>query len=173
VGILDGWQHCPRCAEPLTQAEGRVECESCGLVHWAHSTPAVAALVTDADGSVLLAKRAHEPYAGRWDSPGGFLEEGEAPLDGLRREILEETGLTIEPGDFVGAHVDSYGEDADSPAVLNLVWEAIAVAGEAAPADDVSELHWFHVDGLPPAEELAFRWLAPSLRDWAARAEQA
>jgi ADP-ribose pyrophosphatase YjhB (NUDIX family) len=171
VGILDGWRHCPRCAGPLTQADGRVECEACGLVHWAHSATAVAALVSDEEGSVLLARRAHEPYAGRWDSPGGFLEEGEAPLDGLRREILEETGLTVEPGEFRGAHVDVYGEGPDSPSVLNLVWEATAVAGDMAPADDVSELRWFAAAGLPPAEELAFRWLAPALRDWAARAE--
>ena len=86
-----------------------------------------------------------------------------------RRELLEETGLTIEPGDFVGAFTDMYGNGPGATAVLNPVWEASIVAGEPAPADDVSELRWFPRDALQPDEELAFRWLAPSLRAWAER----
>ena len=102
-----------------------------------------------------------------WDSLGGFLEEGEDPLDGLRRELREETGLDIEPGAFVGAFIDTYGLDDDAPAVLNLVWEATAGEGEPTAADDVTELRWFEPDDLPADDEIAFRWLAPSLRAWA------
>jgi len=50
------------------------------------------------------------------------------------------------------------------------VWEARVVGGEPAPADDVSELRWFRRDALPDDEELAFRWLAASLRAWASKA---
>ena len=38
---------------------------------------------------VLLGRRKHEPRQGYWDLPGGFLEEGEEPLEGLRRELRE------------------------------------------------------------------------------------
>jgi ADP-ribose pyrophosphatase YjhB (NUDIX family) len=130
----------------------------------------VSALLSDGGGRVLLARRAHEPDAGLWDAPGGFLDEGEAPLDGLRRELLEETGLTIDPGAFVGAFMDTYGDEPEAPAVLNLVWEASATAGEPTAGDDVSELGWFARDDLPPDGDLAFRWLAPSLRAWVAKA---
>jgi ADP-ribose pyrophosphatase YjhB (NUDIX family) len=167
VALLDGWRHCPRCASALARGDdGRVACAECGFVHWAHSAPAVSALLSDDGGRVLLARRAHEPDRGLWDAPGGFLEEGEDPLDGIRRELLEETGLTVEPGDFFGAFVDTYGEGPDAPPVLNLVWEATVTAGEASPADDVSELRWFPREELPPDDDLAFRWLAPSLRAW-------
>ena len=49
-----------------------------------------------------------EPRQGYWDLPGGFLEEGEEPLDGLRREFREETGLEVEPVEWLGAFVDPY-----------------------------------------------------------------
>lgn len=48
------------------------------------------------EGRVLLVQRGKEPGKGRWTFPGGFLEEDEAPDEGLAREVLEETGLTVE-----------------------------------------------------------------------------
>lgn len=135
---------------------------------WAQSAPAASALIVDGAERVLLARRAHEPDAGRWDLVGGFLEEGEAPLDGLRREVREETGLEIEAGRFLGVFVDTYGGEDGATSVLNLVWEARVVSGEPAPDDDVSELRWFSLDALPQRDELAFRWVAPFLADVAA-----
>ena len=145
-----------------------MECAACGFVHYANTVPAVAALVVDDERRVLLARRAYEPDAGLWDTPGGFLEEGEDPASGLRRELIEETGLTIEIGDFVGMFDDRYGDEPDATAVLNLVWEVRIAGGEPRAADDVSELRWFARDALPVEGELAFRWLAPCLRSWAA-----
>jgi hypothetical protein len=43
------------------------------------------------------------------------------------------------------------------------------VDGEPTPHDDVSELRWFPKDALPEDVDLAFRWLAGSLRDWSAK----
>jgi ADP-ribose pyrophosphatase YjhB (NUDIX family) len=168
VSVLSGWRHCPRCASALTQGEGCVECAACEFTHYAHSAPAVAAFVVDDADRVLLARRAHEPDAERWDSPGGFLQEGEHPLDGLRRELEEETGLAVEPGTFVGAFVDTYGVGPGAPPVLNLVWEARVTGGDPAPADDVTELRWFRDTELPEDSEMAFTWLAPTLRAWMA-----
>ena len=143
MAVHTGWRHCPRCASELTGAEGRVECAVCGFVHYAHSVPAVSALVIDDAGRMLLARRAHDPDAGLWDVLGGFLEEGEHPLDGLRRELLEETGADVKPSAFLGAYLDTYGDGPDATSVLNLVWEARIVSGEPIAADDVSELRWF------------------------------
>ncbi|MBW4027553.1 MAG: NUDIX hydrolase [Acidobacteria bacterium] len=46
---------------------------------------------------VLLLRRGQEPLKGHWSLPGGLLEVGETLRDGVCREVLEETGLTIEP----------------------------------------------------------------------------
>jgi ADP-ribose pyrophosphatase YjhB (NUDIX family) len=145
-------------------------CDSCGSRYYAHSSPAVAAIVVDDDGRVLLARRAFDPDAGRLDTPGGFLEEGEDPAEAIRRELREETGLEVEPGRFLGAFVDDYGDGPEAGSVLNLVWEASIVSGEIRPADDVAELHWFRPDELPEGDdEYAFRWVAPFLKGWANR----
>ena len=50
---------------------------------------------------VLLVRRATEPLKGEWSVPGGMLELGEKLHDGIRREVLEETGLEVEPGDVL------------------------------------------------------------------------
>jgi NADH pyrophosphatase NudC (nudix superfamily) len=170
VAILHGWRFCPRCRSPLENDGSKVECTACGFVRYASGLPAVAALVVDRDDRLLLARRAHEPDAGLWDTLGGFLEEDEHPLHGLRRELHEEAGVAIEVGDFVGAYPDRYGYGEDAPIALNLVWEAAIGADEpeVVPADDVSELRWFARDELPADDELAFSWISKALTDWAA-----
>ena len=168
MGLLNGWKRCPRCGAELRGDDGEMQCDSCESHYYAHSAPAAAAIVLDGAGRVLLARRAFEPFAGRWDTPGGFLEEGEHPEDAIRRELREETGLEVEPVRFLGAFVDTYGEGPEAGSVLNLVWEARVLSGEMHPADDVSELRWFAADELPTDDgEYAFTWVAPFLKEWA------
>jgi ADP-ribose pyrophosphatase YjhB (NUDIX family) len=157
VGELEGWRYCPRCRGKLAADAGRVECPACGFVAYANPKPTASALVVDDAGRILLTRRAIEPFKGDWDIPGGFLEEGEHPLDGIRRELREETGLDVEPLDFFGVFMDRYGGDSTAQSTLNLLWTARVVGGEASPADDVDELGWFGPDELPPEERLAFR----------------
>ena len=168
MAVLHAWRFCPRCATELDRAHApaRVECPACGFVGHANSSPCVGVIVEDEAGRVLLARRAIEPYRGMWDTPGGYLEEGEHPLDGLRRELLEETGLTVEPMVFLGAFMDWYGDASDANATLNLFWTARVVSGDPAPADDVAELRWFGPDELPPPDELAFTLLPSVFAAW-------
>ncbi len=122
---------------------------------------------------MLLVRRAKEPFKGRWDIPGGFLDEGEHPLDGVRRELLEETGLEVEPLDFLGVWMDRYGGDSTAEATLNLYWTARVLGGEARPADDVDDLRWFDVHELPAPDALAFRNVPLVLDAWRTRHEHA
>lgn len=66
---------------------------------------AVKALIVR-EGKVLVLKRnmnrPHHP--GRFDIPGGRLDNGENPIDGLRREIREEAGIEIDVGPVLGIH---------------------------------------------------------------------
>lgn len=161
---LDGWRTCPRCETALTAEPGVVRCGSCGLVVYARPAPAVCALPVDERGRVLLARRAQDPSAGRWDIIGGFMDEFEQPLATLRREVREELDVEIEPLDFVAAVSDRYG--AEGSATLNLCWTARIVSGEPRPSDELGEIRWFAPDELPAGEELAFPNCHEILESW-------
>jgi 8-oxo-dGTP diphosphatase len=60
----------------------------------------VGAVVVD-EGRVLLVRRGHEPLKGQWSLPGGLLEIGESLTAGVAREVLEETGLIVEPIELI------------------------------------------------------------------------
>lgn len=53
------------------------------------------------ENKVLLIQRGQEPLKGEWSLPGGALELGETLEQGVRREVLEETGLDVEPVQLV------------------------------------------------------------------------
>lgn len=60
-----------------------------------HTEVAVGILIRD-DGALLLSSRPEgKPYAGYWEFPGGKLEAGETVVQALRRELIEELGVTI------------------------------------------------------------------------------
>lgn len=61
------------------------------------SKDVVKVVLVGENGTVLFLKRSNymKEYAGEWDLPGGHVHEGEELLDGLRREVHEETGLTL------------------------------------------------------------------------------
>jgi NAD+ diphosphatase len=168
VGELESWKHCPRCGAGVEPLDGgaRIECPECGFRHYASSKPTASGLVLDDDGRILLARRAQEPDRGKWDLPGGFLNEGEEPRDGLRRELLEEASLDVQPLVFFDVVVDRYGDEEDAQLTLNLYWMCRVLSGTPTPADDVDELRWFAADELPPLAELAFRNNAKVISRW-------
>ncbi len=168
MAVHHGWRHCPRCAGQLESRADALRCSECGSVYYANPAPTVTALVVGDDGRLLLARRAHEPYAGAWDTLGGFLEEAEGPLECLARELAEETGLVLRDAVLVDSYVDRYGDAPEAQTTLNLVYEVGVEPGEPRPADDVSELRWFVPAELPPPDAFAFTRVGPFVHAWAA-----
>jgi ADP-ribose pyrophosphatase YjhB (NUDIX family) len=144
----------------LTSGDAVVECPRCGFVHYAHSA-VTASVLPEKDGRILLARRAYEPFRGLWDIVGGFVGEGEHPLDGLRREVREETGLEIEVDRLLGIWMGDYA----GRATLNLFWTGRLGPGTPQASDDVAELRWFSAAALPSRDELAFDGLVAAVLD--------
>jgi ADP-ribose pyrophosphatase YjhB (NUDIX family) len=162
LGILAGWQFCPRCATELQVEPDHLHCSACGGEYWANSIPGAQGIL-ERGGRVLLARRGREPRLGHWDLPGGFLHENERPEDGLRREFLEETGLEIEPVRLLRIDLEPYGDRW----VFSVSWLVRAIDEQLEPQadDDVDELRWFGRDELPA--EMAFPGQVGVLREWA------
>ncbi len=168
VAVLETWQFCPRCAADLVRQDDHKRCVRCGERYWGNSIPGVQAVIVR-DGRVLLGRRRDDPGAGRWDLPGGFLQEGEGSLDGLRRELREETGLEVEAVEFLGTWNEAYWERT----VLCLTWLARPIGGVEQAGDDLVELRWFESGERPTGSALAFPTFDEILSLWAARNERA
>jgi ADP-ribose pyrophosphatase YjhB (NUDIX family) len=97
----------------------------------------VAAVVVDDRQRVLLIQRADN---GEWQIPGGVLERGEDIRAGLRREVLEETGLTVHPLRLTGVyqHVPA--------GIVALVFRAFAEQGDPQPGDEAAAVRWMEFD---------------------------
>jgi len=74
----------------------------------APKTPLLATdcIVFDRKGRVLLIRRGHPPYKGRYALPGGFIEIGETAEAACRRELEEETGVKVRELKLVGVYSD-------------------------------------------------------------------
>ena len=105
----------------------------------AQPTVAVAAIVFDGAGRVLLVERGRPPGVGLWTVPGGRLELGEAIVDGVAREVREETGLDVEVGPLVEIVERVTPTDAGTYHYVILDYLARARADAPAPVagDDV------------------------------------
>jgi ADP-ribose pyrophosphatase YjhB (NUDIX family) len=150
------YSFCPQCggrlATRLIDQHERLVCGSCAFIFYQNSKPCVGALIVE-QGRLLLVKRVANPFKGYWDIPGGFLEAGEHPQAGAIREIHEETGLLIQPGELLGIFMDVYGETGEP--TLNIFYLAAIIGGEARPGSDAMQLEWFDLDSLP--EQIAFQ----------------
>lgn len=113
-------------------------------------TLGVFAAIFDESGRILCVRT---NYAAKsWSTPGGRVEPGESPLDALKREVLEESGLEVEPGELLGV----YAKPKENDLVLSF---RAKVIGQTAwrPNDEIAELRYFGRDELPEPMSVAAR----------------
>jgi ADP-ribose pyrophosphatase YjhB (NUDIX family) len=109
----------------------------------------VGALIIDGD-RILLVERGREPLKGFWSLPGGALETGETLHEGIRREVLEETGLQVIPVEMFEIFERIIRDDDGRPEYHYVLMDYVCeVAGGALQAgDDVSKVEWFEKEAL-------------------------
>ena len=165
------YRYCPWCRAELTRRvvfdRLRPACSQCGFVHLRDPKVSVVARVSRGR-RVLLVRRRHRPARGAWALPGGYMEADEMPQDALRREMAEETGLSIQAIRFVD-FFPLFGLDAHPEGIVIAFQAAPAAvgsasAGEIEARDDASEVRWFDAGRLPRG--LAFASTRELLRRW-------
>jgi 8-oxo-dGTP diphosphatase len=102
------------------------------------------------DGEFLAVRRARPPMQGLFTLPGGGIETGESVTDAVRREVLEETGISIEPLALAGYREVITRDDANRVQghFLILAFAARWIAGEARLNEELSEARWMRPAAL-------------------------
>ena len=101
------------------------------------------AIILDGE-RILLVQRARPPLQGYWSLPGGVLEVGETLIEGIRREVREETGLEVEPV-YVVEIFERIIRDAEGAPEYHYVlidYVCRVVSGSLCAADDVCQAEW-------------------------------
>lgn len=87
---------------------------------------------------VLVIRRGKEPFLGEWSIPGGGLHHGERLEDAVRREVMEETGISIRIGGLLGVFEALPGEGGGARHVVMVDYWAEWAAGEPVAGDDAA-----------------------------------
>lgn len=113
--------------------------------------PSVAAVIHDEHGRLLL----QEKSSGEgWSLPAGAIDPGETPEQAVRREVLEETGLHVAPGEilgvFSGADYRYVYPNGDAVEFTVVVFRCTVVAKSDSPLDpETKSLRYFHRGEMP------------------------
>lgn len=156
--------HCPRCGTELVAADapGAYRCGSCEEHAFHDPDPNARVAVLDGDRLLLVAmtetsRLDDPPYDEEWCPPGGHLNPGEQPGAAAARELREETGLSVDPGELVLA--DAVARQAIAGAhglILVYAVRREATTGPLRAADDAAAAR-FWAPGELAATEAAFR----------------
>jgi 8-oxo-dGTP diphosphatase len=142
---------CVNCGTALVTRviEGR-EVEACprdNFVLW-HDPKVSTAVVVEADGGIVLGRRAIEPGYGLWCLPGGFVNDDEDPAAAAARECREEIGVPVELTELIGVyHIPKAG----APSMVAIAYRGRLVDGVRPLAGaEMLEVGVFPTDKLPP-----------------------
>jgi ADP-ribose pyrophosphatase YjhB (NUDIX family) len=143
--------YCINCGTALVMRaiEGR-ELEACpndSFVLW-RDPKVSAAVVVEADGGIVLGRRAIEPGYGLWCLPGGFVNDDEDPADAATRECMEEIKAHVELTGLIGVY---HIAKSDASSIVGIAYRGRLVDGARPLAGaEMLEVGVFALDTLPP-----------------------
>jgi len=140
---LDIFRFCPRCGSSLFEENNNKskKCKDCEFVFYLNASAAVAAIIVNDRGEMLLCRRKHEPYKGTLDLPGGFVDMNESVEDAVCREICEETGAEVCNVQYFASFPNIYPYSGFDVHTLDIIFTcSLKKDSILAPNDDVSEI---------------------------------
>jgi len=152
------YQFCPRCSTKgeFSEEEMSFRCTSCGFYFFLNSAAAVTGLIFNKDGKLLLVRRNVEPYYGKLDLPGGFVDPGESVEEALIREIREELGIVVHNFSFFGSFPNRYPFSGMVISTVDMVFECtVDNLNQIRVNDDVKGYEFFRPEDID-CEELPF-----------------
>ncbi len=143
---------CPKCSSSSFKSMdgGRSYlCEDCKFQYYINNSAAVACLIFNSQGEVLLTRRAIDPNKGMLDLPGGFVEPLETAEEAVIREIKEELGLQITKMTYLVSFPNLYPFSDFVVPTVDLAF-VCKTGNQAAirPGDDVSSVEFIQPEKI-------------------------
>lgn len=139
---------CPKCGSSsfnCTDGVRSFRCEMCHFHYFINNSAAVACLIFNSLGELLLTRRAFEPNKGMLDLPGGFVEPMETAEETVVREIMEELNLVVKKMKYLVSFPNLYPySDFDVPTIdLAFLCETENLI-DLRPGDDVASVEFMY-----------------------------
>jgi len=104
----------------------------------------VTAAILIKDNKILIAKRKiNDKLAGKWEFPGGTIEDGETPEECLKREMKEEFDIDVSVGDSLGESIYHYSQEAIQLLAYRSYWKSGVMEPQAH-----DEYRWVTIDEI-------------------------
>lgn len=167
MSIPQAFIYCPKCSVRALRPSSpkSIVCSECGFEFFFNPAAAVAGLIVNDAGQLLVTVRAADPGKGSWDLPGGFIDAGETAEHALAREIKEELNLDVDSMDYFASAPNEYTYKGVTYSTLDIAFICHAADLSAMkPLDDIEQAMF-----LPPESIDLARFAFPSIRTFVER----
>ena len=152
---LEKFHYCPVCGSARFEVhdEKSKRCADCGFTYYFNASSATVAFILNRRNELLVCRRAKEPAKGTLDLPGGFIDRGETGEEGVAREVMEETGLTVTRADYRFSLPNTYLYSDFLVHTLDQFFVCQVEDDSSLSAmDDVAAASWVPLSAVRPAD---------------------
>ena len=153
--LLNLFSCCPKCGAKafVEDTEKSKRCEDCGFVYFMNPSASTVAVIVDEMDRLMVVRRSKEPAKGTLDLPGGFCDCYETGEEGVKREVLEETGLSVVEARYLFSLPNMYQYSGLDIPTLDLFFLCRVEETEGAKAmDDAEEVLWLPWEDVKPED---------------------
>lgn len=159
--------YCPKCSVRALRpgSPKSIVCSACGFEFYFNPAAAVAGIILNNAGELLVTVRAHDPGKGQWDLPGGFIDPAETAEHALAREIKEELNLDVDSMDYLMSAPNDYFYKDITYLTLDMAFIChVSDFSGLQAMDDIEQALFIPVKDIDPA-----RFPFPSIRTFVTR----
>lgn len=146
------FKYCPKCGSNqfIINNEKSKNCKVCGFSYYYNAAAATVAVILNSKKQLLVCRRAKNPCKGMLDLPGGFIDADETGEEGVKREVKEETSLTVHEAKYLFSLPNKYLYSDFLVQTLDLFFLCKLDPSSEKPIgrDDVSESFYADIDSL-------------------------
>jgi ADP-ribose pyrophosphatase YjhB (NUDIX family) len=126
----------------------------------------VVGAVAEKDGKILLVQEKKPQVYGLWNTPAGWLEKDENPMEGAKREVKEETGYDVKINSLLGVYVRSSSHDPDL--IINkIVFRASTIGGKLNfDKNEILDVKWFEPSEILNMKDSQLRGIRKEIEDF-------